>query len=210
MNADTSTWLNQIAVCGLVVSARIRAFSVVLGCRSRPADFGIMQGAALLLYPPIGGYVTAIAHCIVGLAARYRSLSRKAISRFTSLHFAEQFVHENNARVGARLSPFRHHSSASPLSFGRHARHNASGERESSTESSIRLFSFNSFRTHILGKKPYPSPAFWNAIFAAMSGTKMHCGAYGVGVEYVYTMVHGAPATRFPEYVILAASTVGR
>lgn len=31
---------------------------------------------------------------------------------------------------------------------------------------------------------------------------KMHCGAYGVGVEYAYTMVHGAPATKYPEYVL--------
>ena len=30
-------------------------------------------------------------------------------------------------------------------------------------------------------------------------------GAYGVGVEYAYTMVHGAPATKFPEYVVPAA-----
>jgi nicotinamidase-related amidase len=28
------------------------------------------------------------------------------------------------------------------------------------------------------------------------------CGAYGVGVEYAYTMVHGAPSTRLPEYVV--------
>jgi hypothetical protein len=31
---------------------------------------------------------------------------------------------------------------------------------------------------------------------------KNHFGAYGAGVEYAYTMVHGAPATAFPEYVI--------
>lgn len=39
---------------------------------------------------------------------------------------------------------------------------------------------------------------------------KTHFGAYGAGVEYAYTMVHGAPATRWPEYVIpgaLAAHT---
>jgi hypothetical protein len=29
---------------------------------------------------------------------------------------------------------------------------------------------------------------------------KTHYGAYGIGVEYAYTMVHGAPATKFPEY----------
>jgi len=27
-----------------------------------------------------------------------------------------------------------------------------------------------------------------------------------VGVEYAYTMVHGAPATKFPEYVVPAAT----
>lgn len=30
---------------------------------------------------------------------------------------------------------------------------------------------------------------------------KPHCGAYGMGVEYASTMLHGAPATRFPRYV---------
>jgi nicotinamidase-related amidase len=30
---------------------------------------------------------------------------------------------------------------------------------------------------------------------------KQHCGAYGVGVEYAYTMVHRAPATALPGYV---------
>jgi nicotinamidase-related amidase len=37
---------------------------------------------------------------------------------------------------------------------------------------------------------------------AVMDIVKTHCGAYGVGVEYAYTMVHGAPATKFPEYII--------
>jgi len=37
---------------------------------------------------------------------------------------------------------------------------------------------------------------------AVMDIVKNHCGAYGVGVEYAYTMVHGAPATKLPEYVI--------
>lgn len=37
---------------------------------------------------------------------------------------------------------------------------------------------------------------------AVMDIVKNHCGAYGVGVEYAYTMVHGAPATKFPEYAI--------
>jgi len=35
---------------------------------------------------------------------------------------------------------------------------------------------------------------------AVMDIVKNHCGAYGVGVEYAYTMVHGAPATKFPDY----------
>jgi nicotinamidase-related amidase len=39
---------------------------------------------------------------------------------------------------------------------------------------------------------------------AVMDIVKNHCGAYGVGVEYAYTMVHGAPATKFPEYVVPA------
>jgi len=29
---------------------------------------------------------------------------------------------------------------------------------------------------------------------------RSHCGAYGVGVEYAYTMVHGAPQTQFPTW----------
>lgn len=37
---------------------------------------------------------------------------------------------------------------------------------------------------------------------AVMDIVKTHCGAYGVGVEYAYTMVHGAPPTLFPEYVV--------
>jgi nicotinamidase-related amidase len=41
---------------------------------------------------------------------------------------------------------------------------------------------------------------------AVMDIVKTHCGAYGVGVEYAYTMVHGAAATRFPEYVIPTAA----
>jgi nicotinamidase-related amidase len=36
---------------------------------------------------------------------------------------------------------------------------------------------------------------------AVMDLVKHHFGAYGVGVEYAYTMVHGAPPTKFPEYV---------
>ena len=34
---------------------------------------------------------------------------------------------------------------------------------------------------------------------AVIDLVKNHCGAYGVGVEYAYTMVHGAPATKFPD-----------
>jgi nicotinamidase-related amidase len=37
---------------------------------------------------------------------------------------------------------------------------------------------------------------------AVMDIVKTHCGAYGVGVEYVYTMVHGAAPTKLPEYVV--------
>jgi nicotinamidase-related amidase len=37
---------------------------------------------------------------------------------------------------------------------------------------------------------------------AVMDIVKNHGGAYGVGVEYAYTMVHGAPPTLFPEYVV--------
>ena len=41
---------------------------------------------------------------------------------------------------------------------------------------------------------------------AIMDIVKTHFGAYGVGVEYAYTMVHGAPATKYPEYVVPAAA----
>ncbi len=37
---------------------------------------------------------------------------------------------------------------------------------------------------------------------AVMDIVKTHYGAYGIGVEYAYTMVHKAPATKFPEYVV--------
>ena len=40
---------------------------------------------------------------------------------------------------------------------------------------------------------------------AVMDIVKSHCGAYGMGVEYAYTMIHGAPATKFPEYAVPAA-----
>jgi nicotinamidase-related amidase len=41
---------------------------------------------------------------------------------------------------------------------------------------------------------------------AVMDIVKTHCGAYGMGVEYAYTMVHGAAATQLPEYVIPSAA----
>ncbi len=41
---------------------------------------------------------------------------------------------------------------------------------------------------------------------AVMDLVKTHCGAYGVGVEYAYTMVHGAPPTKVPEYVVPSSS----
>jgi nicotinamidase-related amidase len=37
---------------------------------------------------------------------------------------------------------------------------------------------------------------------AVMDIVRTHCGAYGMGVEYAYTMVHGAPATKLPPYVV--------
>jgi hypothetical protein len=37
---------------------------------------------------------------------------------------------------------------------------------------------------------------------AGMDIVKTRYGAYGIGVEHAYTMVHGAPATKFPEYAI--------
>jgi len=39
---------------------------------------------------------------------------------------------------------------------------------------------------------------------AVMDIVKHHYGAYGIGVEYAYTMVHKAPPTVFPEYAILS------
>jgi nicotinamidase-related amidase len=41
---------------------------------------------------------------------------------------------------------------------------------------------------------------------AVMDIVKTHCGVYGVGVEYAYTMIHGAPATKFPEYRVPGTS----
>ena len=42
---------------------------------------------------------------------------------------------------------------------------------------------------------------------AVMDIVKTHYGAYGVGVEYVYTMVHNAPPTVFPAYVMPSATS---
>lgn len=39
---------------------------------------------------------------------------------------------------------------------------------------------------------------------AVMDIVKTHYGAYGMGVEYAYTMVHGAPATQLPHYELPA------
>jgi len=41
---------------------------------------------------------------------------------------------------------------------------------------------------------------------AVMDIVKNHCGAYGVGVEYAYTMVHGAPATKYPDWAMAGAA----
>jgi nicotinamidase-related amidase len=41
---------------------------------------------------------------------------------------------------------------------------------------------------------------------AVLDIVKSHFGAYGIGVEYAYTMVHGAPAAQFPTYTVPAAA----
>jgi len=41
---------------------------------------------------------------------------------------------------------------------------------------------------------------------AVMDIVKSHYGAYGVGVEYAYTMVHKAPPSKYPKYVVPEAS----
>jgi len=43
---------------------------------------------------------------------------------------------------------------------------------------------------------------------AVMDIVKTHCGAYGAGVEYAYTMVHEAAATSIPEYVVPRSSAL--
>jgi len=40
---------------------------------------------------------------------------------------------------------------------------------------------------------------------AVMDIVKTHCGAYGIGVEYAYTMVHGAPPSKLPDYIVPGA-----
>ena len=45
---------------------------------------------------------------------------------------------------------------------------------------------------------------------AVMDVVKKHFGAYGIGVEYASTMVHGAPPTAFPEYVVPQAAMAHR
>src|SRR6201990_3288019 len=40
---------------------------------------------------------------------------------------------------------------------------------------------------------------------AVMDIVRTHLGAYGIGVEYAYTMVHGLPATKFAEYEVPTA-----
>ncbi len=37
---------------------------------------------------------------------------------------------------------------------------------------------------------------------AVMDIVKTHCGAYGIGVEYAYTMVHGAQPSKLPDYTV--------
>lgn len=41
---------------------------------------------------------------------------------------------------------------------------------------------------------------------AVMDIVKNHFGAYGAGVEYAYTLVHGADASVYPEYVLPSAA----
>jgi nicotinamidase-related amidase len=43
---------------------------------------------------------------------------------------------------------------------------------------------------------------------AVMDIVRTHFGAYGAGVEYAYTMVHGAPPTKFPQYTVPVPETV--
>jgi nicotinamidase-related amidase len=40
---------------------------------------------------------------------------------------------------------------------------------------------------------------------AVMDIVKTHCGAYGMGVEYAWTMIHGRPQSEYPRYVVPGA-----
>lgn len=51
-------------------------------------------------------------------------------------------------------------------------------------------------------QRDWAQKATYNAVVDIV---KTHCGAYGMGVEYAYTMVHGAPATQLPLFVPAAA-----
>ena len=42
---------------------------------------------------------------------------------------------------------------------------------------------------------------------AVMDIVKTHGGAYGVGVEYAYTMVHGSAPTKYPEWTVPSADS---
>ena len=48
--------------------------------------------------------------------------------------------------------------------------------------------------------------AYKDTYDAVMDIVKTHCGAYGSGVEYAYTMVHGAPATKIKDYKVPEAT----
>jgi nicotinamidase-related amidase len=45
---------------------------------------------------------------------------------------------------------------------------------------------------------------------AVIDLAKNHFGSYGMGVEYAYTMVHGAPPTIFPKYVVPQPAMAGK
>src|ERR671916_519458 len=47
-------------------------------------------------------------------------------------------------------------------------------------------------------QRDWAAKGTYDAVFDIIN---THCGAYGMGVEYASTMLHGAPATRFPRYV---------
>ena len=51
-------------------------------------------------------------------------------------------------------------------------------------------------------QRDWAQKATYNAVVDIV---KTHCGAYGMGVEYAYTMVHGAPSSQLPLFVPAAA-----